>query len=366
MQIAAAPAGPPTCGPQCVAHGPHDRLCPACAAAHGAARPSADFCPSSEGAKPEKSFAAVPMIPAYLSALAGLYRELGGHWLREPERQAWREKMARELEQMGSIFEQPVHYSSVRPHVKDLEWGDGPTSCVRVESATVAPADVALGFLRCSRFELPGCPDRAATCAELAVLTMGLHQNPEAPFLMECSPFCGSVAGALAAWGTIAEELAAMAQEWTVTWGPAASVYSREVLMLMGSGRPGLPDRAAMPEAAPAPRAPVPTSELEAAGAIIVKLRGEATAQWERAEAARLELARIKGAALPENLQPIERVHASVEEQRAAYGVQPRDGFDAHKDRGTLLDAVRALKAELGSELEAMAAAAGVPCVRSS
>lgn len=231
-------------------------LCLACAAARHAA----------EQTSAPAVAAGAPQIPGYLNALAGLYRQLGGHWLRGPERQRWREKMARELEQMARIFEQPVAYTAVHPHVKDLDWGDGPASCVRVESATVVPADVALAFLRCSRFEPLGCPDRAAACAELVVMTMGLHQNPEAPLLMECSPYCGELAGALAAWGTIAEELAAMAKDWTVTWGPSANVYRREVLMLMGAAHPAPPAGEAMagsPGQAAGANAPRWQQELE-------------------------------------------------------------------------------------------------------
>lgn len=89
-----------------------------------------------------------------------------------------------------------------------------------------------------------------------------------------------------------------------------------------------------MPEAAAPPRPPVPTSELEAAGAIIVKLRGEATAQWERAEEALRELARLKkrDAIIThhehELLAEVERLRA----ERRVAAARARVGLSAKED----------------------------------
>lgn len=80
-------------------------------------------------------------------------------------------------------------------------------------------------------------------------------------------------------------------------------------------------------------------------------------AEKRRADAAEQELTRIKGAALTENIQAIARVHDAVEEHRASYGVQSRDGYDAHAQRGELLDAARALTAERDGLCAALSAA---------
>ena len=173
-------------------------------------------------------------VSAYLRWLAALYRQLGGLWLRELERQLWREQVAGELEQLAQFFDQPVLYLTVRPATKNIQQGDGPP-------AAVVPSDLALAFLRnaqplhmaSARLGLRGCANRAATCAELATLTMGLHYNPEAPAYIECSPFCGNSDGAIAAWGAIASGLTELART-EPRWAPTRDAYSREVLMLIG------------------------------------------------------------------------------------------------------------------------------------
>lgn len=102
------------------------------------------------------------------------------------------------------------------------------------------------------------------------------------------------------------------------------------------------------------------TQNAPEVGRLILKLRNEANEQLARAEAekaradaAEQELARIKGAALPEALLTAERAHLIAEQSPNAQ--QLRDPAHhrycaffaaAHDSRATLLDAVRGLTAE--------------------